>query len=81
MATRALDDRLTQAIDAWRLSARMVETLLLVVTGLSNKEIAVYRDRAEVTIEYHITTLMRRAQVDTRSRLVGKFWLGLEEQG
>jgi DNA-binding NarL/FixJ family response regulator len=72
-----LTERLDLATRHWRLSPRMAETLLLVVLGLSNKEIAACRARSEVTIEAHVTALLRRAGVDSRGRLVTKFWLGL----
>jgi DNA-binding NarL/FixJ family response regulator len=72
-----LNERLELARRHWRLSPRMTETLLLVVLGLSNKEIAACRARSEVTIEAHVTGLLRRAGVDSRGRLVTKFWLGL----
>ena len=79
-AARMLDARLATAATTWQLSPRMLETLMLLAAGLSNKEIACARGRSEVTIEYHVTALLRRAGVDTRARLMAKFWLGLEPE-
>ena len=78
-AQAALVERLDHATRLWKLSPRLAEILMLLVAGLSNKEMASCRQRSEVTIEYHVTALLRRAGVETRSRLVAKFWLGLGE--
>jgi DNA-binding NarL/FixJ family response regulator len=74
----ALDRRLAHARSLWRLSPRQTETLRALVVGLTNKEIAQQHRCSEVTVEFHVTALLRRAGVDSRSRAVAKFWLGLD---
>ncbi|HYJ07577.1 MAG TPA: LuxR C-terminal-related transcriptional regulator [Polyangiaceae bacterium] len=58
----------------WRLTRAQVAVLRLLARGLSNKEIAVSLRRAEGTIELHVSAILKRAQVDSRSRLLAKFW-------
>jgi DNA-binding NarL/FixJ family response regulator len=72
-----LEARTRQAAQAWGLSGRQQQVLLMLAQGLSNKELAQHLDCAEVTIEYHVGALLRRAHTDTRGRLVAKFWLEL----
>jgi DNA-binding CsgD family transcriptional regulator len=78
-ASETLDERLGLAIRVWQLSPRLAETLLLLVTGLSNQEIAICRGRSLLTIECQVGALLRRADVDSTDRLAAKFWLGLED--
>ena len=72
--------RLAVARDQWQLTARQRQVLKALVLGLSNKEIATRLGCAEVTIEFHLTTMLRRSAATTRSRLVAKFWLQLVPQ-
>ena len=79
-ASQLLEDKVSRATTVWRLSPGMAEILRLVVAGLTNKEIAACRGQSEVTVEYHLTTLLRRAKADSRCRLLARFWLTLEEE-
>jgi DNA-binding CsgD family transcriptional regulator len=67
-------DRVAAAARAWKLTARQVEVLRLVVTGEANKSIAVKLGCAEVTVEFHLTSLFRKARVENRAQLVSRFW-------
>ena len=72
-----LGPRVAAAAIAWRLSRRQAQVLLLLALGESNKEIAARFDCAEVTVEYHVSALLRRSGAETRARLLAKFWLQL----
>jgi DNA-binding CsgD family transcriptional regulator len=69
-----LAQRLTLAARTWGLTARQCEVLRHVSTGDGNKSIAVKLDCAEVTIEFHMTALMRKARVESRTELIARFW-------
>jgi len=63
---------------AQRLTARQGQILRLVVCGLSNKEIADQLCCSEVTVEAHMTALLRRTRSCSRTVLVATFWLELD---
>ncbi|HEV3192612.1 MAG TPA: LuxR C-terminal-related transcriptional regulator [Polyangiaceae bacterium] len=42
--------------------------------GDANKEIAVKLGCSEVSVERHVTSLMRKARCDRRARLIVRFW-------
>jgi len=69
-----LEDRLERATAAWRLTPRQTEVLAHVVAGLANKEIASELSCADNTIELHVTRLLRKAGVTTRTQLIARFW-------
>jgi DNA-binding CsgD family transcriptional regulator len=69
-----LDERLAEERRALGLTDRQAEVLARVVRGLSNKEIAQALDCAENTVEHHVTQLLRKADTDTRMRLIARFW-------
>jgi len=66
--------RVSIATTKWLLTPRQIEVLTLVVHGLSNKEIAQAQGRAENTIELHMTHLLRKAGVTSRTALISRFW-------
>lgn len=55
----------------WGLSARQRDVLTLVVRGESNRAIACRLGVSERTVETHVTALLQKAQVASRSALVG----------
>jgi DNA-binding CsgD family transcriptional regulator len=69
-----LDRRLRAAAQDWGATHYEVDVLRWLVTGDSNKEIAVKLRRSEVSVERHITSLLRKAKCDGRARLVARFW-------
>ena|SRR5687767_11757007 len=77
-AHREVGARLEAVARAQRLTARQGQILLLLVCGLSNKEIADRLCCSEVTVEAHMTTLLRRTRSCSRTVLVAKFWLELD---
>jgi DNA-binding CsgD family transcriptional regulator len=58
------------------LTARQGEVLACVARGLSNKEIAVELDCTEANVEFHVTHLLRKARVHSRTQLIARFWAG-----
>lgn len=72
----ALAARLASAAERWSLSERQREVLAGVVRGRSNKEIAADLACAENTVEYHLTTTLKKVGVDSRAALTHRFWTG-----
>jgi len=68
------EHRLDQAAVAWTLTPRQAEVLAQLVAGLANKEIASQLGCAENTVELHVTRLLRKADVTSRSQLISQFW-------
>jgi DNA-binding CsgD family transcriptional regulator len=69
-----LSQRLELATRTWQLTAKQRDVLGAVVEGASNKEIAAGMGCAENTVELHVTQLLRRARVSSRTRLLALFW-------
>lgn len=66
--------RCAAIIRMWRLTPREAEVLALVVAGDTNREIATTLGCAEATVEIHVSRLLRKAGVETRTALVTAFW-------
>jgi DNA-binding CsgD family transcriptional regulator len=73
-AGSSLESRLALARAQWKLTARELDVLRLLVMGESNKEIAAHLGCHEGNVERHVTSLLRKAHCDSRSRVVAKFW-------
>jgi DNA-binding CsgD family transcriptional regulator len=68
-------DHLAQAERDWGLTARQTRVLELIAVGAhTNKEIAVAIGCAEVTVENHVTELLRRSGAKSRTDLVGRLF-------
>jgi DNA-binding NarL/FixJ family response regulator len=64
-----------QALSArWSLTGRETEVLSHLVQGSTNKRIAVKLGCAERTVEVHVTHLLNKAQVESRSALIALFF-------
>jgi DNA-binding CsgD family transcriptional regulator len=72
----ALELRLREAAKDWHATDRELHVLRWLVTGDSNKEIAVKLGRSEVSVERRITSLLHKAKCDGRARLIVRFWTG-----
>ena len=59
----------------WRLTPAEARVLRHLVQGDSNKTIATKLACAEVTVEYHVTRVMRKAGADGRTKLLSRFWM------
>ena len=66
--------RLVDVQRRWGVTHRELEVLRWVVSGDSNKEIALKVRLHESSVERHVTALLRKAKCDARSRLVACFW-------
>jgi DNA-binding CsgD family transcriptional regulator len=69
-----LSERLDNVTIEWGLTRRQIAVLNLVVRGEANKEIAQALACAENTVELHVTQLLRKANVPSRTRLIARFW-------
>ncbi len=72
-----LSARVREARKRWGATARELAVLRLVAGGDSNKEIALKLDIHEGTVERHLTSLLRKAKCDSRSRLIARFWTNI----
>ncbi len=63
---------ITLATNAWRLSRRQREVLVLATQGLTNKQMAFELGCCLKTIEVHVTGLLKKAGVARRNELVAK---------
>jgi DNA-binding NarL/FixJ family response regulator len=68
--------RLAAAAKRWQLTSREAEVLGLVAQGESNRAIGESLGCSERTVEVHITHLLDKAGVDSRTALVARFYLG-----
>lgn len=66
--------QLDRADQVWKLTPRQRQVLELVVTGMSNKEIAKTLDCAIRTAELHVTLLLQKASCDSRTELMSRFF-------
>ncbi|HZI09879.1 MAG TPA: LuxR C-terminal-related transcriptional regulator [Myxococcus sp.] len=66
--------RLQSLSARWSLTARETEVLSHLVQGSTNKRIAVKLGCAERTVEVHVTHLLNKAQVESRSALIALFF-------
>jgi len=67
-------DPVAAATRAWKLTARQSEVLRLAVRGDANKSIAFVLACAEVTVEFHMSAIFRKAGVESRAQLVSRVW-------
>ncbi len=58
----------------WHLTAREAQVLQHIIQGASNKTIATQLKCAERTVEVHVTHVLRKAEVESRSALIAKFF-------
>jgi ATP/maltotriose-dependent transcriptional regulator MalT len=72
--TSMLRPRIDAARTRWRLSTRQTQVLELVALGESNKTIAQILRLAEVTVEAHLTALLRKSGADSRTNLAVRVW-------
>jgi DNA-binding CsgD family transcriptional regulator len=70
------DARLARVTRTWGLTPRQADVLRLVAQGHTNKTIAADLGCAEVTIELHVSAILRKAHVDRRAALTAAFWRG-----
>ncbi len=66
--------RLDDATSAWKLTPRQRDVLALIAAGKANKEIANELACADNTVELHVTRVLRKAGVTSRTQLIARFW-------
>lgn len=71
-----VEARLRRTARAWGLTPRQADVLRLVAQGDTNKAIAAALGCAEVTVELHVSAILRKAHVDRRAALTASFWRG-----
>lgn len=71
---RTLQARITAAASAWKLTHRQIAVLSRLAHGDANKTIAHRLGCAEVTIELHVSALLRKAHAASRTELVSRLW-------
>jgi DNA-binding CsgD family transcriptional regulator len=70
-------ERTSRAAHAWGLSPRQAEALDLLAAGCSNREVAKALGTSVKTVEAHVTSILRKAGVESRSALVARVWSGI----
>ena len=68
--------RVRMLAERWGLTARESEVLENIIQGASNKAIAARLGCAERTVEVHVTHVLSKAQAESRSALIAKFFQG-----
>ncbi len=63
-----------RAVREWKLTARELAIVQLLVRGMPNKDIARNLACTVRTVESHLTVVMRKAQVKGRAELVSRYW-------
>jgi DNA-binding NarL/FixJ family response regulator len=58
----------------WGLTKRQTEVLELLAHGSGNKDIAALLGCAEVTVEFHVTALLKKAGAVGRAGMIARFW-------
>jgi DNA-binding CsgD family transcriptional regulator len=76
-ASRQLEARVQAATKRWKLSPRQTEVLRLLANGDANRAIAEKLGISAGTTELHVTAVLKKARVDSRTRLSLRLWSGL----
>jgi len=58
----------------WGLTPRQAEVLQLVAQGMSNRAVAASLGCSEGTIELHVTSVLDKAECESRAQLVARLW-------
>jgi DNA-binding CsgD family transcriptional regulator len=66
--------RVAVARARWGLTPRQAEVLHLVAQGMSNRAVAASLGCAEGTVELHVTSLLHKAECESRAQLVARLW-------
>ena len=74
IAPDSFGHRIESAIATWKLTPRQGEVLSRLARGQSNKDIARELGCAENTVELHVTQLLRKTNVTSRTQLIARLW-------
>ena len=64
----------------YKLSKQQTMVFSCAVAGLSNKEIGFVLRRAENTVELHMTAILHKFKVNSRAKLIARFWMASFEE-
>ena len=67
------DARLDQLAEAWKLTPRQRSVLACICRGLANKEISSALELSVRTVEIHVTAILQKAGLSSRSQLVSAY--------
>ena len=70
----ARNSRVDEIASLWHLTPRQASVMALLVEGLANKEIALRLGCSVGTVENHVTSIFRHANVGSRAALTAAFW-------
>lgn len=73
-ASEMVDVLAARAAELWGLTRRQSDVLACIAKGASNKDIASALGISVRTVEIHVTTILARAGVETRSALASAMW-------
>ena len=75
--SQAGTDRLAIAVHRWKLTNQEARVFEHLVSGDSNRRIALKIGCAERTVELHVTRILQRMDVENRNAAIAKFWTRL----
>ena len=70
---RGLGEKINEQLDDWHLSQAEKEVALLLIKGLSTKELANYRGTSEKTVRQQASQIYAKANLDNRAELAAFF--------
>ncbi len=70
---RGLSDAIAAQFREWKLTESESDVAVLMLKGLSHKEIAVLRDCSEATVRQHAASVYRKSGLTSRAQLTGFF--------
>jgi len=70
---RGLGEKINEQLDEWRLSQAEKEVALLLIKGLSTKELAGYRGTSEKTVRQQASQIYAKANLSNRAELAAFF--------
>lgn len=70
----SFDQRLAAFVRRWQPTKRQVDVLIAILEGKPNKHIAETLGIQESTVEFHVTSLLRKVGVESRAELTAAFW-------
>jgi DNA-binding CsgD family transcriptional regulator len=71
--TKGLSEKIDQQLNDWKLTKAEKEVCLLILKGLSNKEIADVRNTTEKTVRQQATGIYQKSNLSSRSELSAFF--------
>jgi len=70
---RGLGEKINEQLDEWRLSQAEKEVALLLIKGLSTKELSSYRGTSEKTVRQQASQIYAKANLNNRAELAAFF--------